>query len=184
MGQPALAITDHGVLYGAVDFFATARAAKINPVIGCEMYMAPRSRHDREGRADRDPSHLILLARNDTGYRNLIKLVSTAHLEGHYYKPRIDRELLAEHAEGLICLSACLGGELPQAILRNDLAAAESVARQHAEIFGPDGYFLELQNHGIPEEETVRTGLGRDRTAHRAAARRHQRLALHPRRGC
>jgi DNA polymerase III subunit alpha len=159
MGQPALAITDHGVLYGAVDFFATARAAKINPVLGCEMYMAPRSRHDREGRADRDPNHLILLARNDIGYRNLIKLVSTAHLEGHYYKPRIDRELLAEHAEGLICLSACLGGELPQAILRGDLAAAESVARQHAEMFGPDGYFLELQNHGIPEEETVRTGL-------------------------
>ena len=159
MGQPALAITDHGVLYGAVDFFATARAADINPVLGCEMYMAPRSRHDREGRADRDPNHLILLARNDVGYRNLIKLVSTAHLEGHYYKPRIDRELLAEHAEGLICLSACLGGELPQAILRGDLAAAELVARQHAEMFGPDGYFLELQNHGIPEEETVRTGL-------------------------
>jgi DNA polymerase-3 subunit alpha len=138
MGQPALAITDHGVLYGAVDFFATARAARINPVLGCEMYMAPRSRHDREGRADRDPNHLILLARDDTGYRNLIKLVSTAHLEGYYYKPRIDRELLAEHAEGLICLSACLGGELPQAVLRGDLDAAESIARQHAEIFGPD----------------------------------------------
>jgi len=159
MGQTALAITDHGVLYGAVDFYATARAAGINPVLGCEMYMAPRSRHDREGRADRDPSHLILLARNDAGYRNLIKLVSTAHLEGHYYKPRIDRELLAEHAEGLICLSACLGGELPQAILRGDLNAAEAVARQHAEMFGTDGYFLELQDHGIPEEETVRNGL-------------------------
>jgi DNA polymerase-3 subunit alpha len=123
------------------------------------MYMAPRSRHDREGRADRDPNHLILLARNDTGYRNLIKLVSTAHLEGYYYKPRIDRELLAEHAEGLICLSACLGGELPQAIVRGDLDAAESIARQHAEIFGADNYFLELQDHGIPEEETVRAGL-------------------------
>jgi len=159
MGQPALAITDHGVLYGAVDFFATARAAKINPVLGCEMYMAPRSRHDREGRADRDPNHLILLARNDTGYRNLIKLVSTAHLEGYYYKPRIDRELLAEHAEGLICLSACLGGELPQALLRGDFDGAESIARQHAAIFGPDNYFLELQDHGIPEEESVRTGL-------------------------
>ncbi|MEA2637935.1 MAG: polymerase subunit alpha, partial [Chloroflexota bacterium] len=159
MGQPALAITDHGVLYGAVDFFATARASKINPVLGCEMYMAPRSRHDREGRADRDPNHLILLARNDTGYRNLIKLVSTAHLEGYYYKPRIDRELLAEHAEGLICLSACLGGELPQALVRGDLDGAESIARQHAEIFGPDNYFLELQDHGIPEEELVRTGL-------------------------
>ena len=120
MGQTAIAVTDHGVLYGAVDFYATARAAKINPVLGCEMYMAPRSRHDREGRTDRDPNHLILLARNDAGYRNLIKLVSTSHLEGYYYKPRIDRQLLAEHAEGLICLSACLGGELPQAILRGD----------------------------------------------------------------
>ena len=147
------------MLYGAVDFYSAARAAKINPIIGCEMYMAPRSRTDREGRADRDPNHLILLARNDVGYRNLIKLVSASHLEGFYYKPRIDRELLAAHAEGLICLSACLGGELPQAIVRGDMAAAETIARQHAEIFGPDNYFLELQDHGIPEEDTVRAGL-------------------------
>ena len=159
MGQKAIAITDHGVLYGAVDFYSTARAAKLNPIIGCEMYMAPRSRTDREGRVDRDPNHLILLARNDTGYRNLIKLVSASHLEGYYYKPRIDRELLAEHAEGLICLSACLGGELPQAIVSGDMDAAEAIARQHAEIFGPDNYFLELQDHGIPEEDTVRAGL-------------------------
>ena len=159
MGQKAIAITEHGVLYGAVDFYSTARAAKLNPIIGCEMYMAPRSRTDREGRVDRDPNHLILLARNDAGYRNLIKLVSASHLEGYYYKPRIDRELLAEHAEGLICLSACLGGELPQAIVRGDMDAAEAIARQHAEIFGPDNYFLELQDHGIPEEDTVRAGL-------------------------
>jgi DNA polymerase-3 subunit alpha len=159
MGQTAIAITDHGVLYGAVDFYSAARAAKINPIIGCEMYMAPRSRTDREGRADRDPSHLILLARNDVGYRNLIKLVSASHLEGFYYRPRIDRELLAEHAEGLICLSACLGGELPQAIVRGDMDAAEAIARQHAEVFGPDNYFLELQDHGIPEEDAVRAGL-------------------------
>ncbi|HEY6469808.1 MAG TPA: DNA polymerase III subunit alpha [Candidatus Dormibacteraeota bacterium] len=159
MGQTAVAITDHGVLYGAVDFYSAARAAKINPIIGCEMYMAPRARTDREGRADRDPNHLILLARNDAGYRNLIKLVSASHLEGYYYKPRIDRELLAEHAEGLICLSACLGGELPQAIVRGDLDAAEAIARQHAELFGPDNYFLELQDHGIPEEDIVRAGL-------------------------
>jgi len=160
MGQTAISITDHGVLYGAVDFYATATAAGMNPVIGCEMYVAPRSRHDREGRADRDPSHLVLLARNETGYRNLIKLVSTAHLEGHYYKPRIDKELLARHAEGLVCLSACLGGELPQAIMRGGgIEAAESIAREHSEIFGPDGYFLELQDHGMPEEQTVRDGL-------------------------
>jgi DNA polymerase-3 subunit alpha len=159
MGQTAVAITDHGVLYGAVDFYSAARAAKINPIIGCEMYMAPRSRTDREGRADRDPNHLILLARNDVGYRNLIKLVSASHLEGYYYKPRIDKELLGAYSEGLICLSACLGGELPQAIMRGDMDAAESVARQHAEIFGPDNYFLELMDHGIPEEEAVRAGL-------------------------
>jgi DNA polymerase III subunit alpha len=159
MGQTAVAITDHGVLYGAVDFYSTARAAKVKPIIGCEMYMAPRSRTDREGRADRDPNHLILLARNDVGYRNLIKLVSASHLEGYYYKPRIDRELLAAYADGLICLSACLGGELPQAIVRGDMATAESIARQHAEIFGPDNYFLELQDHGIPEEDVVRSGL-------------------------
>ncbi len=158
-GQPALAITDHGALYGAVKFYTTARAAGVKPIIGCEMYMAPRSRHDKEGRTDRDPNHLILLARNEAGYRNLIQLVSRSHLEGYYYKPRIDKELLAEHADGLICLSACIGGELPQAILTGDLDAAESVARQHMEIFGPDGYFLEIMDHAIPEERAIRDGL-------------------------
>src|ERR1035437_6258952 len=159
-GQTALAITDHGALYGAVKFYTQARAAGVKPIIGCEMYMAPRSRHDKEGRADRDPNHLILLARNEPGYRNLIQLVSRSHLEGYYYKPRIDKELLAEHAEGLICLSACIGGELPQAILAGDMDAAESVARQHMEMFGPDGYFLEVMDHCIPEEEAIRGGLG------------------------
>ena len=157
--QPAVAITDHGVLYGAVDFYARATAAGVKPIIGCEMYVAPRSRTDRDARSDRDPSHLVLLAATDVGYRNLIRLVSTAHLEGHYYRPRIDKELLAQHSEGLICLSACLGGELPQAILRGDLDVAETIARQHAEIMGPDAYFLELQDHGIDEEATVRDGL-------------------------
>jgi len=159
LGQPAVSITDHGVLYGAVEFVAAAKAAGINPILGCEAYMAPRSRHDKEGRADRDPNHLVLLARDNAGYRNLVSLVSKSHLEGYYYKPRIDKELLAEHAEGLICLSACIGGELPQAILRGDMDAAESVARQHMEIFGPDNYFLEVQDHGIPEEEAIREGL-------------------------
>ncbi|MEA2672633.1 MAG: polymerase subunit alpha, partial [Chloroflexota bacterium] len=159
MGQPAVAVTDHGVLYGAVEFTTAARKAGIQPIIGCEMYMAPRSRHDKEGKADRDPNHLVLIARDLTGYRNLVRLVSRSHLEGHYYKPRIDKQLLAEHAEGLICLSACIGGELPQAILRGDMNAAESVARQHMEIFGPDNYLLELQDHGIPEEVEIRAGL-------------------------
>jgi DNA polymerase-3 subunit alpha len=159
MGQPAVAVTDHGVLYGAVEFYTAAKAAGVNPIIGCEVYMAPRSRHDKEGRADRDPNHLILLAKDDTGWRNLIALSSKAHLEGYYYKPRIDKELLAEHSEGLICLSACIGGELPQAILSGDMDAAERVARQHMEILGPDNYFLEVQDHGIPEETVIREGL-------------------------
>jgi DNA polymerase-3 subunit alpha len=157
--QRALAITDHGALYGAVKFYTAARAAGVKPIIGCEMYMAPRSRHDKEGRADRDPNHLILLARNETGYRNLIQLVSRSHLEGYYYKPRIDKELLGAHAEGLVCLSACIGGELPQAILGGDMDAAEAVAREHMEMFGSDGYFLELMDHSIPEEEAIRGGL-------------------------
>ena len=122
MGQPAVAITDHGVLYGAVDFYSPPRAPRRSTRSSAARCTWRRA-HGTIVRAARTaiPNHLILLARNDVGYRNLIKLVSTAHLEGHYYKPRIDRELLAEHAEGLICLSACLGGELPQAILRGDL---------------------------------------------------------------
>lgn len=159
LGQPAISITDHGVLYGAVDFYVEATQAGLNPIIGCEVYMAQRSRHDKEQRIDRDPWHLVLLARDNTGYRNLVQLVSKAHLEGFYQRPRIDKELLAEHAEGIICLSACMGGELPQTILTGDMDAAERVARQHMEILGPDNYFLELHDHGIPGEDTIRAGL-------------------------
>ena len=159
MGQPAVALTDHGALYGAVEFYAAATAAGVKPIIGCETYVAPRSHRDKEARTDRDPSHLVLLARDETGYRNLISLVTTAHLEGFYYKPRIDKQLLAERAAGLICLSACLGGELPQALLNSGVDAAERVAREHMEIFGVDNYALELQDHGLPEEERVREGL-------------------------
>ena len=159
MGQPAVAVTDHGVLYGAVELYTEAIAAGVKPIVGCEVYMAPRSHRDKEGRADRDPNHLVLLARDATGYSNLVALSTIAHLEGYYYKPRIDKELLAAHSEGLICLSGCVGGELPQAILSGDLDAAERVARQHAEILGPDNYFLELQDHGMTEETAVREGL-------------------------
>ena len=159
MGQPAVAVTDHGVLYGAVELYTAAVAAGIKPILGCEVYMAPRSHRDKEGRADRDPHHLVLLARDNTGYANLVQLSTIAHLEGHYYKPRIDKELLAAHREGLICLSGCVGGELPQAILSGDLDLAERVARQHLEIFGPDNYFLEIQDHGMTEETAVREGL-------------------------
>jgi DNA polymerase-3 subunit alpha len=159
MGQPAVAVTDHGVLYGAVELYTEAVAAGVKPIVGCEVYMAPRSHRDKEGRADRDPNHLVLLARDATGYANLVALSTIAHLEGYYYKPRIDKELLAAHSQGLICLSGCVGGELPQTILSGDLDAAERVARQHLEIFGADNYFLELQDHGMTEETAVREGL-------------------------
>ena len=159
LGQSAIAVTDHGVLAGAIEFYELATAAKINPIIGCEVYVAARSHLQKEGRADRDPSHLILLARDRTGYSNLVKLVSRAHLEGFYYKPRIDRDLLGEHAQGLIALSGCIGGDVPQLVLAGDMAGARRLAEQYSEIMGPDSYFLEIQDHGMEEEERVREGL-------------------------
>src|SRR5438309_619983 len=150
-GMPAIALTDHGVLYGAVNRYLQAKAAGINPIIGQELYVATRSRHQKEGRADRDPHHLILLVKNLEGYRNLIQLSSLAHLEGYYYKPRIDKGLLAEHAQGLIALSSCLGGEVASRLLEGDDAGAEQVAREYQRMFGED-YFLEVQDHGIAEQ--------------------------------
>ncbi|TMC63288.1 MAG: DNA polymerase III subunit alpha [Chloroflexota bacterium] len=159
-GMPAIALTDHGVLYGAVDLYLQAKAAGINPIIGQEVYVATRSRHQKEGRADRDPHHLILLVKNLEGYRNLIQLSSLAHLEGYYYKPRIDKGLLAEHAQGLIALSSCLGGEVASRLLEGDEAGAEQVAREYQRMFGED-YFLEVQDHGMEEQARVNEGLAR-----------------------
>src|SRR5438309_1437801 len=159
-GMPAIAITDHGVMYGAIELYLQAKAAGINPIIGQEAYVATRSRHQKEGRADRDPYHLILLVKNLTGYRNLIKLSSLAHLEGYYYKPRIDKALLAEHTEGLIALSSCLGGEVASRLLDADEAGAEQAAREYQRMFGED-YFLEIQDHGMEEQTRVNEGLAR-----------------------
>ena len=159
-GMPAIALTDHGVLYGAVDLYLQAKAAGIKPIIGQEAYVATRSRLQKEGRADRDPYHLILLVKNLTGYRNLIRLASTAHLEGYYYKPRIDKALLAEHAAGLIALSSCLGGEVASRLLEGDEAGAEQAAREYQRMFGED-YFLEIQDHGMEEQARVNEGLAR-----------------------
>ncbi|MHB8393357.1 MAG: DNA polymerase III subunit alpha, partial [Candidatus Dormibacteria bacterium] len=159
LGQTSIAITDHGVLAGAIEFYEAAREVGVNPIIGCEVYVAARSRLQKEGRVDRDPSHLILLARDGLGYANLMKLVSRAHLEGFYYKPRIDRELLAEHAGGLIALSGCIGGDVPQRLLAGDAGGARSLAEEYSQIMGPDSYFLEIQDHGMPEEQQVREGL-------------------------
>ncbi|MGB9482770.1 MAG: DNA polymerase III subunit alpha [Candidatus Dormiibacterota bacterium] len=159
LGQTAIAVTDHGVLAGAIEFYEAASQVGITPIIGCEVYVAARSHLQKEGRADRDPFHLVLLARDGQGYANLVKLVSKAHLDGFYYKPRIDHELLAEHAQGLIGLSGCIGGEVPQRLLAGDADGALAIAREYAQILGPDGYFLEIQNHGMEEEKVVREGL-------------------------
>ena len=152
MGQTALAITDHGVMYGAVNFYRACKAAGIKPIIGCEVYVAPRSRFDKEHGVDNDYSHLILLCRNETGYKNLCYLESMAFVEGFYIKPRIDWELLHEHAEGLICLSGCLAGEIPQKLINGDVNTARQRALELRELFGKDNFYLEIQNHGIREE--------------------------------
>src|SRR5437870_3656101 len=153
----ALALTDHGVLYGAIDFYQAAKANDIKPIIGCEVYVAPGSRHEKKtSTGGRDVyHHLMLLAKNDTGYRNLIKLATAAHLEGYYYKPRIDKELLASHHEGLIALSGCLASEVPDLILREDLAKARDAVDWFRQILGSENYYLELQIHGIPEQAIV-----------------------------
>ena len=155
---PSLAITDHGVMHGAVDFYLRARKAGVKPIIGCEMYIAPGSRFDRKAnsRAGKDGyNHLLLLAENETGYENLVRLTTAAHLEGFYYKPRIDKELLEEHKEGIIAFSGCLASEIPQAIMRKDLDKARDALDWFKQVFGKERFYLELQNHGINEQATV-----------------------------
>ena len=159
LGQTALAITDHGVMYGAVAFYKAAKKAGIKPIIGCEVYVAPRGMTDREYGPDSGYSHLILLCKNETGYHNLCYLVSQGFLNGFYLKPRIDWPLLREHAEGLICLSGCLAGEIQQKIIKGDYPGAKARARELAELFGEDGFYLELQSHGIREERIAAEGL-------------------------
>ena len=159
LGQTALAVTDHGVMYGAVAFYKACRAEGIQPIIGCEVYVAPRSRREREHGGGRDYSHLILLCENEEGYRNLCYLVSAGFTEGFYQRPRIDWPLLHEHAGGLICLSGCLAGEIPQAILRRDWEAAKARARELQALFGPERFYLEIQDHGIAAEKEAAQGL-------------------------
>ena len=154
MGQTACAITDHGVMYGCVAFFDAAKAAGIKPIIGCEVYVATRTRFDKVNRIDGN-SHLILLCKNETGYKNLIKMVSAGFLEGFYSKPRIDKDLLEQHYEGLICLSACLAGEIPKAILAGDYERAKQTALYYRDLFGEGNYYLELQDHGLEEDQVV-----------------------------
>jgi len=154
-GQPALALTDHGNMFGAVEFYLACRKAGIKPILGMEAYVT-RDMHDRSGKDAARSNHTVLLVQNQAGWQNMVKLASLAYLEGFYYKPRIDKKLLADHSEGVIALSACLGGEPNSALMRGDVSGAIRAASEYKEIFGPDRYFLEIQNHGLPEEERVR----------------------------
>ncbi len=161
LGQTAVAVTDHGVMYGAVDFYKAAKAAGIKPIIGCEVYVAPRTRFDKVHELDDKPYHLVLLCRNETGYRNLSALVSRGFTEGFYGKPRIDMALLEEYHEGLLALSACLAGQLPRLLLAGDYEGAKAHALHMRELFGPDGYYLELQDHGIPQQREAAGAIAR-----------------------
>ncbi|MBU0580707.1 MAG: DNA polymerase III subunit alpha, partial [Candidatus Margulisbacteria bacterium] len=151
-------LTDHGNMYGAVQFYLEAINQGIKPILGCEIYLAPRTRFDRQGKIDAAHHHLVLLAKNEKGYKNLIKLVSLASIEGFYYRPRIDLELLKENKEGLIALSGCISGEAAKKILGNNLEGARETIKRYQDIFGED-FYLEIQNHGLPEQEQVRQGL-------------------------
>ena len=159
MGQTACAITDHGVMYGVVDFYRACKAEGIKPIIGCEVYVAPRTRFDKQHEFDSEARHLVLLCENEEGYRNLSYLVSMAHVEGFYIKPRIDLDLLREHSKGLIALSACLAGEIPRRLRNGDYNGAKEYALTLSEIFGPEHFYLELQDHGIRDQAIVNKGI-------------------------
>ena len=154
LGQTSVAITDHGVMYGCVDFYKAAQKSGIKPIIGCEVYVATRTRFDKVSRIDGN-NHLVLLCKNETGYKNLIKMVSAGFIEGFYSKPRVDRELIEAHHEGLVCLSACLAGEIPQALLAGDYDKAKRTALYYNGLFGQGNYYLEIQDHGIEEQRRV-----------------------------
>ncbi len=159
LGMDSVAITDHGVMYGTIDFYKECLKQGVKPIIGCEVYLAPGSRKERQEINGVKYYHLILLAENQTGYRNLVQLVSLANIEGMYYKPRVDKELLKKYHEGIICLSACVAGEIPRALIQGNKAKAESLVQEYLNIFGKDNFFLEIQNHGLAEERISNAGL-------------------------
>src|SRR5437764_14086449 len=152
--MPAVAVTDHGNLFGAIGFYEAANKAGVKPIIGCEMYVSKTNRFDRDP-ANGRPNHLILLCENERGYQNLVKLVSKGYLEGFYYKPRIDKELLREHHEGLIGLSACLNGEVSANVLAGRVEQAEKAAAEYHDIFGKDRFFLEIHDHGLEKQRKI-----------------------------
>ncbi len=153
-GHTAVALTDHGVMYGAVAFFDACKKYGVKPIIGCEVYVAPTSRHEKDIKLGK-PHHLVLLCKNETGYKNLIQLVSKGYTEGFYSKPRVDKELLRAHAEGLVALSACLAGEIPSLLVSGDYEGAIKVAREYSDIFGKENFYIEIQNHGLPEQVQI-----------------------------
>lgn len=155
LGMTSCAITDHGAMYGVADFYREAKAQGIHPVIGCEVYIAPRTRFDKIHDIDNKTSHLILLAENQTGYKNLIAMVSAGYIEGFYYKPRIDFDLLRKYSEGIIALSACIAGEVPKALLADDYERAKKTAEKYIDVFGRENYFIEIQDHGLAEQKRI-----------------------------
>src|ERR1700682_2483718 len=152
LGMPAVAVTDHGNLFGAIEFYQEAKGAGIKPIIGCEAYIAPRSHKDRPSSMREAAYHFTLLAQDETGYRNLVKLVSIAHLDGFHYRPRIDKELLAAHSKGLIGLSGCLASEVNSAIQANKIDIAKQAAAEYRDILGAENFFMELHDHGMEEQ--------------------------------
>ena len=153
LGYPAAALTDHGVTYGLLEFYKAGKEHGIKTILGCELYVAPRTRFDKDSKLDVKPYHLTALARTNEGYQNLLKLVTKAHLEGFYYKPRVDYDLLREHSKGLIVLSGCLAANLPRAIMSGDEAEIKRVIELHLEIFGKENYFLEVQDQPLNESQ-------------------------------
>ena len=160
LGMDSAAITDHGVMYGVIDFYRAAKAAGIKPVLGCEIYVAPGSRFDKELTGGEDRYyHLVLLAESNLGYANLMKIVSKGFTEGYYYKPRVDMEILNRYHEGIIALSACLAGEVQRNIVKGLDGEARRAAKKYEDCFGKGNFFLELQDHGYPEQRMVNTEL-------------------------
>src|SRR6185295_658210 len=158
--MPALALTDHGNMYGAIEFYKAAKAKGVKPIIGVEAYISNRGRLDKDPGIDNKRYHLILLAKNLEGYKNLMRLVTLSHIEGFYYKPRMDKEILRKYSEGIIALSGCLGGELARALSNKDADKAEGVIKEHQKIFGKENYFLEIQKHSkMPDDEHVRESI-------------------------
>src|SRR3984893_4349700 len=151
--MPAVAMTDHGNLFGAIEFYQEAHRAGVKPIIGCEAYIAARSHKDRACSMRESAFHFTLLAENETGYRNLVKLISAAHLDGFYYRPRIDKDLLASHADGLIGLSGCLASEINSALQTDNVEKAQNLTAEYRDIFGPRNFFIELHDHGMAEQK-------------------------------